>query len=210
MESTQETLIGYRQFKVNVDPFQQRLKLEGSFGGIWLAGVEQATCGANLKGDQLIKNSQIQAKEHISSNSCHCGIYSFTDKARSEFILEYGRMQWSCTNDDFYEQDGRIHTAGKPLQIISQAQVLNWGAMVEGSQGWRSEFCKIEQLWLNRPKEKCPSCGWGLIPSTINNRSNELHWLCDFKEGQRYDQLMNGLHSQLSGYYQCPVSFGVE
>lgn len=213
MEETHETLLGYRQFKVHVNPFKQRLFLVGSYGGTWDTGTMQAMCGKpdEFENQPGIPQARYQlAESHLKENKCQCGIYSFTERERSEFIAQYSTMRWTCTNQDFYEQDGRLHTSGSPVAIIGQAQVLNWGYMVEGRKGWRSQWSRIEQLWLNRPREKCTTCGWKLIPSTISNRDQQLYWICDFKQEAKYEALMNGLDSQLRGYYQCILHLEVD
>ena len=101
---------------------------------------------------------------------------------------------------------GRIHT-NNSVKLKGVTEVVSWGHLIEGRQGWRAEHVRIEQILINVPTMKCQECGNELIPSTKNNQDGSLYWFCDYSEGELKDSLRNTLTTQLMAFYQCPVVY---
>lgn len=192
-----KTQHSYRQFHVIVA--NKRVALRGSHGHVWEQPYLQAEC----QGDKD------RVAEHLTrGHGCACGIYSFLEKNNSEWLSRRGSYHWSCTSG-LSILDGRAHTRGSPLPIFAQAQCVIWGKAIEGSNGWRSQYARIQGLWLNRPSEKCESCGRTIIPSTLSRQLPEVYWFCDYSDGKA-DQVKNRLMTELTSWYQCPVAWGID
>lgn len=193
LQPTDELLIGYRGFKLSFE--QNRIMLKGSHGQTWEGPTLIAVCTTT--------NSASDAVEHIKDNECQCGIYSYEDKNSVQVGIGHDAQlsaQWECS---LRRRQGDI---GVIKELGAMARVVSWGYMVEGSMGWRSQYCRIEELTLYLPQPKCSSCGESYIPTTRNQGSEDIFWACDYTHGGKAQALLDRLYSELTGWYQCKVN----
>ena len=195
LQPTDEILIGYRGFNLTFE--DNRITLRGSHGQAWKGPALEAVC-------TISNNSAEEAVQHLKDNTCHCGIYSYTAIEKVQVGIgqdpSHANDSWECS---LRRRQGDIGVI-KELGVL--ARVVNWGYMVEGSMGWRSQYSKIQELTLYLPRPNCEYCGESYIPTTRNQGSTEIFWACDYTHGKQAQPLLNRLHSELTGYYQCPVN----
>lgn len=112
--------VGWRGLRVFMWP-DERLVLEGRFGGPWLSPKQTACCGRPPIGDAVaIALAQKEAREHLLEGQCQCGIYAYHDAYSSEIDPRYEAV----------------------------AQVLGWGVVGIRSKGFRAEHTRVEAVWV--------------------------------------------------------------
>ena len=132
-----DVIRGWRTFAL-----KKGLLLQGSFGTTWGASELEAEC-KGLLGD-IRPASPGTAREHLAAGICGCGIY--THKRGPEY--SYGLSGELCET--------------WPVQIVAQCVI--WGIVYEAELGYRSERCRIEQLWMLTPRP----CGHEKVMAAVN------------------------------------------
>ena len=194
LQPTDELHIGYRGFKLTFE--QNRIMLRGSHGQVWEGPTLEAVCTQT--------DSKEDAVKHIKGNECTCGIYSYEDKNSVQVGIGSDahytdNMNWDCS---LRRRQGDI---GVIKELGAMARVVSWGYMVEGSMGWRAQYTRIEELTLFLPQPRCNQCGESYVPTTRNQGNEAVFWACDYTHGDKAQALLDRLHSELTGWYQCGI-----
>jgi hypothetical protein len=71
----------------------------------------------------------LKAPDHVPGERCHCGFYSAKD------LKHLRQMGYSL----YDENSDKVTIVG---------QLANWGKVIEGSQGWRSEYAYPMKLYI--------------------------------------------------------------
>jgi hypothetical protein len=122
-------IFGYRRYQItyttDVDPVKA-ITLKGAYD-TWSSVEMTAECRLGRPIEQLLETSHQVCFRHLTTiaESCHCGIYVVKGP---DMIPDYS--EWPIL-----------------------AQVVGWGGFVEYEYGWRIQYCRIEQMWLDSSQE---------------------------------------------------------
>ena len=128
VEETTELLIGWRTYNI------ENYKLRGAWS-TWESRVFHASCNCKEFAStatnralqfEAVEGRREQMREHLASGKGTCGVYS--------------RKKLSAKSD--YE----IYPSSYPIRVA--ARCVNYGLGYEYDGGYRSEFCRIEHLYL--------------------------------------------------------------
>lgn len=128
VEETTELLIGWRTYTI------ENYKLRGAWRP-WESRVFHASCNCKEFAStatnrtlqfEAVEGRREQMREHLASGKGTCGVYS--------------RKKLSVKSD--YE----IYPSSYPIRVA--ARCVNYGLGYEYDGGYRSEFCRIEHLYL--------------------------------------------------------------
>lgn len=128
VEETAELLVGWRTYTI------ENYKLRGAWS-LWESRVFHASCNCKEFAStatnralqfEAVEGRREQMREHLASGKGTCGVYS---RKKLDLLVDYD------------------HRPG-PYPIKVAARCVNYGLGYEYDGGYRSEFCRIEHLYL--------------------------------------------------------------
>ena len=156
------TISGWRFF--NFNDAARLTSYNSSF--MWSKGVNQAVC-YNVKREKAWINGPdctvvlVDRANHgtIPDPDCGCGfwIYNSLSKAKSKFgvklppLIEKSSGRKGKAFSSYGDFSGNYHRGYNPFYICGKVE--GWGKILEGVDGWRSEFARVLSL-IVYPKAK--------------------------------------------------------
>jgi hypothetical protein len=142
-----DPVVGYRMFEI------QGHELVGHHGERWVPGKNQAHCDQVRRGarrrkvwvndpddpENLIQTTVARGDGHgrIPDPACGCGFWAYWSESgcRDRMGPRHARA-WGAGYGSF-----------APLQeSYMMGRVMGWGRVLEGADGWRSEFAKVTAI----------------------------------------------------------------
>ena len=182
---TDAVVRAFRVFEVRVRPDKKDVVLTGARQHEWETTRLQAECMAAYSHPGSVA-------QHLQDDSCDCGIYTYHDPLAA--VQTYG--SWPQLP---------LHRNRSKVTVI--AQCVNWGYIVEGTKGYRSQYVEIESLDMVAPKldEPCGDCQLLPVVSTVTRQNKSLLWTCDYTIDHSGQSTVTKLVGLLTAKYNLPI-----